>query len=333
MLAHFDECLADDYELAGFCIGCVSVAFWMGAQIPQIWGNYQRKTGMALSLPFILAWLGGDVLNFAGCLLTQQLPTQTFTAMYFCALDLVLLSQMVFYSHFKPRHMARSATAKMFLNGVLLPACLLGSVSLAASASSAAVSRRAPGAGATGTLDTFRPRAGGRAGRSLLAHNSFMVGAKEISGYVLGCLSMVLYVSGRVSQIRRNSRRKSTKGLSVIMFMMAIGGSASYIAGICLEGMRKQSLLEHLPWLAGSTIIMVGSAADVSPAPHVRCRCSGGGDFFGWLVGKGGETGGAWRMHDGCTVLLLTDSSKRLCSSRALVCVRARVHVRDRPST
>ena len=68
---------------------------------------------------------------------------------------------------------------------------------------------------------------------------------------------MLLYIAGRIPQIKRNFKRKSTKGLSVVMFLMAIGGNASYIAGIVLEGIRKEVLLEHMPWLAGSIVIMV----------------------------------------------------------------------------
>lgn len=39
----------------------------------------------------------GDAFNLLGCLLTDQLPTQTYTAIYFCFIDVFTLSQYIYY--------------------------------------------------------------------------------------------------------------------------------------------------------------------------------------------------------------------------------------------
>ncbi|KAF9535260.1 PQ loop repeat-domain-containing protein [Crepidotus variabilis] len=83
-------------ELLGFTsIGC-----WLGAQFPQVIENIRRQSCEGLALPFLANWLLGDISNLVGCLLTDQLPFQTWLATYFVAVDLVLVVQYFYY--YKP---------------------------------------------------------------------------------------------------------------------------------------------------------------------------------------------------------------------------------------
>lgn len=78
--------------------GNLSQAFWLFAQLPQIWTNYRNKSVEGLSLPFLLNWLSGDVTNLIGCLLTNQLLFQRNLAIYFNLIDLILIAQFALYS-------------------------------------------------------------------------------------------------------------------------------------------------------------------------------------------------------------------------------------------
>lgn len=80
-------------ELLGF----TSIACWLGAQFPQVVENFQRKSCEGLSLPFLFNWLLGDLSNLIGCILTHQLPFQTWLATYFCLVDFSLLIQYFYY--------------------------------------------------------------------------------------------------------------------------------------------------------------------------------------------------------------------------------------------
>src|SRR5690606_20110633 len=60
--------------------------------------NYRRSSARALSLPFLVNWLIGDVTNLAGGLLTSQLPTQIYTAAYFVFIDCCMVSQFAYYA-------------------------------------------------------------------------------------------------------------------------------------------------------------------------------------------------------------------------------------------
>uniref|UniRef100_A0A2K6AUM7 Solute carrier family 66 member 1 like n=1 Tax=Macaca nemestrina TaxID=9545 RepID=A0A2K6AUM7_MACNE len=51
----------------------------------------------AVSLGFLLCWIGGDLTNFKGCYLTNQLPIQILTAIFDMNTDIIILSQFMYY--------------------------------------------------------------------------------------------------------------------------------------------------------------------------------------------------------------------------------------------
>ncbi|GAA5965262.1 hypothetical protein JCM3765_006377 [Sporobolomyces pararoseus] len=94
----FDQSLSLSDTLGG-----LSILTWLGAQSPQIYENYKNKSVEGLALPFLISWFWGDFTNFIGCVLTHQLPFQTYLASYFLIVDVLLVSQYYYYSrHGKP---------------------------------------------------------------------------------------------------------------------------------------------------------------------------------------------------------------------------------------
>ncbi|KAI0831310.1 PQ loop repeat-domain-containing protein [Trametes gibbosa] len=78
-------------------LGYTSIACWLGAQFPQVLENARRQSVDGLALPFLMNWLLGDATNLIGCILTHQLPFQTYLATYFVFVDFSLLSQYLYY--------------------------------------------------------------------------------------------------------------------------------------------------------------------------------------------------------------------------------------------
>ncbi|KAF9265478.1 hypothetical protein L218DRAFT_860010 [Marasmius fiardii PR-910] len=103
--------LAQTSELLGY----TSIACWLGAQFPQVVENYQRRSCEGLSLPFIANWFLGDASNLVGCILTHQLPFQTYLAIYFVFVDLSLVGQYVYYQWWlkpsSPTHIKTRSTS------------------------------------------------------------------------------------------------------------------------------------------------------------------------------------------------------------------------------
>ncbi|KAF4614525.1 hypothetical protein D9613_003127 [Agrocybe pediades] len=78
-------------------LGYASIASWLGAQFPQVIENVRRQSCEGLALPFLANWLLGDISNLIGCILTHQLPFQTWLAAYFVCVDCTLVAQYIYY--------------------------------------------------------------------------------------------------------------------------------------------------------------------------------------------------------------------------------------------
>ncbi|KAG7447911.1 uncharacterized protein BT62DRAFT_890148 [Guyanagaster necrorhizus] len=94
-------------------LGYSSIACWLGAQFPQVLENIRSNSCEGLALPFLANWLMGDISNLVGCILTHQLPFQTYLATYFVFVDCTLVGQYIYYtirnppSHVRARSLSR----------------------------------------------------------------------------------------------------------------------------------------------------------------------------------------------------------------------------------
>lgn len=234
----FGECAQDGWDEASVALGLVSILCFVASTFPQ----YIKacKTGnmdQALSLWFLLGWIGGDSCNLIGSFLADQLPLQTYTAVYYVFADLVMLS-LYFYYKFKKHPTLLSAPINSVLLFTLGLACTTPLLSRAGS-------MPAPG-------EVFW-------GRKLLTvepgNKPFT--RQEIIGFVIGSVSSVLYLFSRLPQIRINFLRKSTQGISYSLFALVMLGNTLYGLSVLLKnpevGQSEGSyLLHHLPWLVGS---------------------------------------------------------------------------------
>src|SRR3569832_938720 len=71
---------------------------------------------------------------------------------------------------------------------------------------------------------------------------------RETIGMIFGSLSACCYASGRLPQLYKNFQRKSTEGVSVLMFLIVIAGNITYGFSVLLSGNTWKFLLHHLPW-------------------------------------------------------------------------------------
>ncbi|KFP08446.1 Lysosomal amino acid transporter 1, partial [Calypte anna] len=187
----FSECAQDSRDIASIVLGLVSILCFAAASFPQF---YQAcKTGImdqALSIYFLLGWLGGDLLNLIGSFLADQLPLQVYTAVYYVLADLVMLS---LYCYYKAKNQGRGFTAVINAAFTFL--------SLGAVSTLSFLGRDA--AAAPGPV-MFK-------GRALLSASVDEFGSKpfsrkEIIGFTIGSISSVLYLCSRVPQIYTNVR-------------------------------------------------------------------------------------------------------------------------------
>ncbi|XP_077693418.1 lysosomal amino acid transporter 1 homolog isoform X2 [Eretmochelys imbricata] len=184
----FSECAQDIRDFASIVLGLVSIFCFAAASFPQY---YQAcKTGnmdQALSIYFLLGWLGGDSLNLIGSFLANQLPLQVYTAIYYVLADLVMLS---LYLYYKVKNQSRGFSAPI---NAAFAFVFLGTVS-----ATSLLGR----AGSTVETVTFK-------GRTLLSATVDVAGCepftkKEIIGFTVGSIASLLYLFSRVPQIYTN---------------------------------------------------------------------------------------------------------------------------------
>ncbi|XP_040911849.1 lysosomal amino acid transporter 1 homolog isoform X2 [Toxotes jaculatrix] len=236
------ECAQDARDMASVYLGLLSILCFMVSSLPQYYSSCKKgNMDSALSIWFLLLWLGGDSCNLVGSFLADQLPLQTYTAIYYVLADLLMLAM---YSYYKMRNKMAENSRVLRVVGV---ACVLGfTVNLV----------HPPGFGTQQEMipSGFRSRA--LLSTSDVSHIKAFT-TKEIIGFSIGSVSSVLYLCSRLPQIYTNFKRKSTEGVSYFLFALVILGNTTYGMSVLLknpdEGQGEKSyMVHHLPWLIGS---------------------------------------------------------------------------------
>ncbi|KAG8136088.1 hypothetical protein E2320_009063 [Naja naja] len=178
-----EECVRNAWEYWSILLGLISIACFLFAALPQLYVACQNgKVEQALSLGFLLCWLAGDVTNFIGCYLTDQLPIQTVTAIFYINMDIIVISQFFYYKLKNQKitklvggmNMKYSCIAWVL---ICLLLCLILPTQLLMK---------------------------NNVQNTILGSNEKSHGMTEISGFVCGYLSCVFYLGSRIPQLYKN---------------------------------------------------------------------------------------------------------------------------------
>ncbi|XP_072465209.1 lysosomal amino acid transporter 1 homolog [Notamacropus eugenii] len=239
----FNECAQDGWDIASVVLGLSSIFCFIAAAFPQyIKACRTGNMDQAISIWFLMGWLGGDSCNLIGSFLANQLPLQTYTAIYYVLADLLMISLYFYYKHKNRRSLISAPINAAFLF-----------ISFGAVLASPFLLQLGPSA----PQEVFRSR-------TLLniepTDKPFT--KQEIIGFTIGSISSVLYLMSRLPQIYTNFQRKSTQGISYSLFALVILGNMMYGLSVLLKnpeaGQTKSNfLLHHLPWLIGSLGVLL----------------------------------------------------------------------------
>eukprot|EP01063_Lacrimia_lanifica_P028106 TRINITY_DN404_c4_g1_i1.p1 TRINITY_DN404_c4_g1~~TRINITY_DN404_c4_g1_i1.p1 ORF type:complete len:538 (+),score=174.16 TRINITY_DN404_c4_g1_i1:40-1614(+) len=377
-------CTYNGSQVFGVVMGMVSIVCWILVACPQLWVNYKLKKADGLSIYFILQWFAADTCNLVGAVVTKQVSSQIYLAIWYVIQDTMMFTQYLYYRHinkdndvanlddanpdertklvpdspiarpsrdFLERQETGTATGSgggmsttgsdtsnphshsrniVYVDPKTGEECLSrntphtpqdvmslgqvrrcqeggasdivehreGTISMAtrrmstsslpaegSHGSRGSVTLRGVlmlfGIGSmmlTGTGMTSHagfepaqqdaaPRAGGMM-RRLLQMDEYGIDHPPSShpkkhatdaqvnlyniGIAMGWLSAVLYLGSRVPQLWKNMKRKSTDGLSPLMFTMAVGGNITYFFSFYLITPTESGMMCHLPWVVGS---------------------------------------------------------------------------------
>ncbi|KAM6258253.1 lysosomal amino acid transporter 1 homolog isoform 1-T1 [Porphyrio hochstetteri] len=218
--------------LNSFCLHCFTITSAICAS--QIHVAYQNgRVDQALSLGFLLCWIAGDVTNFIGCYLTNQLPIQMVTAVFYVNMDIVMISQFVYYK-LKNQKMTKCSTSLKNVCIAWIMVCTALCVLL---------------------LCQLLVRSHDQS--TVMERSSTSLDMVEMSGFICGYISCVFYLGSRFPQLYKNFQRRSTEGTSYLLFALAMMGNCTYGLSLVLKMPATKSFqglyfLHHLPWLIGS---------------------------------------------------------------------------------
>lgn len=253
--------LQEEYWAAlSYLLGWTSISIWMCAQLPQILKNWRRKSMEGLSPGFLVAWVFGDATNLLGCFLTGQLGVQTLLASYYCCVDIVLAAQYILY---RPKPEVIDAFDPEASNDYYNSTD--NSTRQRKPRTKSALERAYQKLGVIMGLSAMAsPTAAAPLGITTPSTASW---SKDI-GLLVAYFSMVMYLMSRVPQILHNFQRKSTTGISILLFICAFMGNLTYTLSILFapESMdedadRRTFLLNELPYILGASGTMLFDCA------------------------------------------------------------------------
>ncbi|KAI9367131.1 PQ loop repeat-domain-containing protein [Aspergillus egyptiacus] len=277
--SYLHMCLPTPLALLSSTLGTLSIVSWLFAQLPQIYKNFQLQSTSGLSIFFLIIWCLGDLGNLLGSLLTRQAGWQVIIAGYYVFVDVTLVFQFFWYTHYKGRR--QNAYDTFSRDDDIEPSIVFEGVSFSDSipegVRSPAVALKSDPTDDTDikgkTIDTGNSPARSYANEKLSSSrrsiarsgSSFGVGNTatrtvllasmlcavvanaapteadpapssdlplEFIGSIFSWMSTVLYLGSRPPQLYKNYRRKSTSGLSPLLFMAAFCGNFFYSSSL-----------------------------------------------------------------------------------------------------
>ncbi|KAK3104476.1 hypothetical protein FSP39_003011 [Pinctada imbricata] len=96
---------------------------------------------------------------------------------------------------------------------------------------------------------------------SILTKQLILQNFRDEVGYAIGVVSSIFYIGSRSSQLYKNYKRKSTEGLSLLMFWLAILGNLTYGLSILVRQLDAVFVIRHIPWLVGSLGVILLDAS------------------------------------------------------------------------
>lgn len=256
----FSACAYSDMEKAALMLGLMNILLWLVAQLPQLVQTFKEKQVDSISFGLFACWLLGDLTNLLGCILTNAYSTQLYTAVYFCAIDVVMVGQYLWYKKFYRKVQSRrDEVGKLSIIPVMAFVGLIGLRTM--TASSDASSRLDISNGRTlynfANEPDFAYAVTGNATDNTTQQCDYTAPVGDVAndiGIACAWISATLYFVSRIPQVVKNYQRKNVDGLNPFMFLVATAANTCYGLSIILNQppINDDFYESKLPYIVGS---------------------------------------------------------------------------------
>ncbi|KAJ2743418.1 putative vacuolar membrane transporter for cationic amino acids [Coemansia sp. BCRC 34301] len=247
-------------ELVSEVLGYFSIGCWLIVFAPQIYENYQRKSGDSISLSFLYIWILGDVFGLVGGIEQDLIVTALILYIYYFVADAVLLAQIHYY-RYKSRRASYGLSQEEERQPLFIASSQSGTAEVAGTRLTASL--LLPLAAVLLLGSTAASLVGGcvRSRMLLQMHPLFRLASvptkPQLVPQILGYISALLFLGARIPQLAKNYRKQSCEGLSIGMFIFSILGNVAFTLSLLLHSLDNDYLLANIPWIIGSTGTLV----------------------------------------------------------------------------
>jgi uncharacterized protein with PQ loop repeat len=200
-----------DTEQVSYILGIISLAFYSIVYLPQFILIYRTKSAEGISLWMLLLWTQADILSLIGTILLYLPSSFIIIGWYHYVVGLCMITFVLYYKGLKP-----ALKDDTTLRNKYRFECLAAFVFF--------------------MINTI----------ICISLNVLIKEQYYEIGSAIGWITMSLYLIGRFPQIMLNIKRKTTDGLSIVMYIFTMCGNGFYI-GVILCNLEL--LNENMPWL------------------------------------------------------------------------------------
>jgi uncharacterized protein with PQ loop repeat len=200
-----------------YSLSIISLLFYSIIYIPQFFVIYKSKSSSGISLLMLLLWTQADILSLIG---TIVLYMYTNIIIIGWVHFIVGASMIIFVLYYRDKYDDNSKSFTKEYKIQLLSTIIFLCVNTVI----------------------------------CIMLNVIITRSHDLIGEIIGWVTTTFYIVGRFPQIWLNYKNKSTEGLSVLMYIFAILGNASYIAVFTID---PQTIQTNMPWIVSSTGMIV----------------------------------------------------------------------------
>lgn len=226
-----------EMEIVSYIFSFASIAFYSVVYLPQFREIYKTKDTSGISFIMLLLWTQSDYLSLIGTILNDLNLSVIILGWYHTFMGLAMVSFVLYYkSKFGSKNQFKKSLAPII---------------------------------DTWAINTFVKDIFGIWYKFMYCLLFFGINISVAAGLyyyrivnlrlgdILGWITMALYITGRFPQIILNYNRKSTQGLSILMYILTICGNTCYVMSLLFWSIEPEYIRTNTPWIISSVVTIL----------------------------------------------------------------------------
>ena len=221
-------------EELSYVLSTISLIFYSIVYVPQFYVIYKSKSSDGISFWMLLLWTQADILSLIGTIVLYMPSSIIIIGWYHYLVGAIMIIFVLYYTdkyytnENRDTNLNRDTNENTIgytnLNRYYIIKCFATTLFL--------------------SINTC----------TCVVLNIFINKSHDESGAILGWITMSFYLIGRIPQMWMNYKRKSTEGLSLLMYIFTMCGNGVYLAVITIDPVYIES---NMPWIVNCIVTIL----------------------------------------------------------------------------